>query len=165
MKELYAEASVKKGQTLKDLFLKSALIGIAVLSLLLTAVSQVLIIITTVVIMVVVYIFPRLNIQYEYIFCDGQFDFDKLMGNSKRKTVMVIDMEYIDIIAPTGSHELDQFNNKNPKVKNFSSLKQDAKTYVIMGHYKNELVKIIFEPNEKMLECIKLKAPRKLVKY
>lgn len=166
MNELYAEASVKKKETAGSFLIRFLLIFLGVASFMLSFLSSFLIIFAVAIIIGIVFYFPRLNVEYEYVFCDGQLDFDKIMGNAKRKNALRIDMEQVSIVAPEGSHELDQFSHlQNVKVKDFASGDSNAKRYVIMTQTGNQSVKIIFEPSEKMLACMKQKSPRKIISY
>lgn len=165
MNELYAEAGVKRKETIGTFALRFLLIFVAILSFLLASLNSLMLIIGTVIIVLIVFMFPRLNVEYEYVFCDGQLDFDKIMGKAKRKTALKIDFEQVEIMAPFGSHELDQYNQANVVVKDFSSRSKEAKPYVIIFKNADKKLKILFEPNEKMISCIKMKNSRKLVEY
>ncbi|BCN32334.1 DUF6106 family protein [Anaeromicropila herbilytica] len=166
MNELYAEASVKRKETMGSYLARFGLIFIAVASVMLSFVASFLMIFAVAIIAVIIFYFPRLNVEYEYVFCDGQLDFDKIMGNSRRKTKLRIDMEQVTIAAPIGSHELDQYTHiQNIKVRDFSSGDSSVKPYVIMMQVGNQMTKILFEPSEKMIACMKQKAPRKVITY
>ncbi|MFV0342328.1 MAG: DUF6106 family protein [Anaerocolumna sp.] len=165
MNELYAEAGVKRQQTVGTILIKAGLIALAVLAFLLTFQSQILLILTTVLIVGIVYLFPRLNVEFEYVFCDGQLDFDKILGKAKRKNALKIDFEQVEIMAPMNSHSLDSYKNSNLTVKDFSSKGKDAKPYVIIYRKGETALKILFEPSEKMINCIKMKHPRKVAQY
>lgn len=163
MTGLYAEARVKCKTTPKTIALKLlCVVAIVVAVFVLPMFSTLLVFVSAAIIVGLVYMFPRLNVEYEYVFCDGQFDFDKITGGSKRKTVVKIDFDQIEMIAPMGSHALDSFKNNELKMKNFTSMDRQKKPYVMIGHVGNDLVKILFEPSEKMLDCMRSKAPRKV---
>jgi hypothetical protein len=165
MNELYAEAGVKRKETFGTYALRFLLIFVAILSFLLASLNTIMLIIGTVLIIIIVFMFPRLNVEYEYVFCDGQLDFDKIMGNAKRKTALKIDFEQVEIMAPLGSHELDAYSQGNIIIKDFTSKRKEAKPYAIIYKNADKKLKILFEPNEKMLSCIKVKNPRKLIQY
>lgn len=166
MNELYAEASVKRKETFGSLVTRFALIFLAVLSVFCTLISAYLMIFAAAIIIGIIFYFPRLNVEYEYVFCDGQLDFDKIMGNAKRKTALRIDMEQVSIVAPRGSHELDQYSHlQNVKIRDFSSGDASHKPYVIILQSGSVTSKIIFEPSDKMVTCMKQKAPRKVITY
>lgn len=165
MNELYAEAGVKRKTTVSVILIKAGLILGIVLLLILSLVtsSSLFMLIGAIVIVGIIFFFPRLNVEYEYVFCDGQIDFDKIMGGAKRKTILRIDFENVEMMAPKGSHALDPYQQL--KERDFTSLNADVKPYVIVVKVKEETVKVLFEPNTKMLEVMKLKSPRKIVNY
>ena len=51
------------------------------------------------------------DLEYEYIFVKGELDIDKIMGKSRRKRCVVVDLESTEIVAPLNSHALDSFKN------------------------------------------------------
>jgi len=163
MNESYAEAGCKRKDTLGTYMMRFGLILAAVLLFLFTFQNQILLFLGAIVIVGIFYIFPRLSVEWEYIFCDGQLDFDKISGGQKRKTVKRIDFEQVEICAPVKSHALDGYTYANVKVLDFSSKNPDAKPYAVVLHDKGVVTKIIFEPNEAMVQCIRQKAPRKIV--
>jgi hypothetical protein len=113
----------------------------------------------------VFFLFPKLHIDYEYIYVDGQIDFDRITGKSKRKTMIRIDFEQVEIMAPSDSSALDSYKNMQLEKRDFSSLSKDSKPYVIIASSDNKKMRIIFEPSEKMVDIIKQKNARKLVTY
>ena len=108
------------------------------------------------------YLFPKLDAVYEYIFCDGQIDFDRINGGESRKTIMKIDLDNVEVMAPENSDEIKKYGNANLKVRDFSSHEPTASKYCIISSDETNRVKILFEPSEKMVELAKQKAPRKV---
>lgn len=165
MNDLYAEAGVKRKETAGTYAIRFLLIFVAIVAFLFTFQSSILLFVSAIVIVAIVYIFPRLSVEYEYVFCDGQLDFDKIMGNAKRKTALKIDFDQVEIMAPEGSHALDGYTYVKTVVKDFSSRSKDSKPYVIIVRQGETATKILFEPNEKMINCIRQKSPRKVAQY
>jgi len=167
MDGLYAEARAKKKVTLKDNIIKVLLIGgmIGSFGVGFLGGSMILFIVGLVLLFVGYYFLPRLATEYEYVFCDGQVDFDRISGGARRKTMLRVDFEKLVVIAPKNSHALDGYRHNGVEVKDFSSLEENAKVYgmVISGGEKQTM--IYFEPNEKMLAAMKQKAPRKIMEY
>ena len=101
----------------------------------------------------------------EYIYCDGQLDFDQIYGGEKRKNALRIEIEDADVIAPMDSSRMDGYRHLS--VKDFSSREPDAKLYGIAtklpGGSDTKYV-IVFEPNEKMLDMMRAKCPRTVEK-
>ena len=87
------------------------------------------------------------------------------MGKSRRKRCIVVDLENTEIVAPFQSHALDSYKNNKCKEYDFSSHMPEAKIYVIYATVKNEMARILFEPNERMLNDMRNTAPRKVVLY
>lgn len=165
MNQTYAEAGVKRRETASSYGIRALLILAIIVAIFISTLHTIALIISIVIIFGVIYIFPKLKVEYEYIYVDGQLDFDKIMGNSKRKTDLRIDFEQVEIMAPMNSHALDPYKNSNLKTKDYSSRNPEARPYVIIYRKGEKAYKILFEPNENMLEAIKLKNPRKLAEY
>ncbi len=105
------------------------------------------------------------RVEFEYLYVDKTLCIDKILGKAKRKKAWEGKIEDIQIIAPSDSHVLGDYQSAGAKVMDFSSQLSDAKTYTVIVQAGSESLKIIFEPNEKMLNCIAQTAPRKVVKY
>lgn len=166
MEGLYAEARAKKKVTAKDNLIKFLLVGGMIVSFALGFLADMVFIILGLVFLGVGYYFlPRLATEYEYVFCDGQVDFDRISGGVKRKTLLRVDFEKLVVIAPKNSHALDGYRHNGVQVKDFSSMEEHARVYamVIKGNEQNIL--IYFEPSDKMLAAMKQKAPRKIMDY
>ena len=167
MDGLYAEARAKKKVTTKDNLIKIFLVGGMIGCFTIGFFSAVMIFFIFGLIFMGVgyFVLPKLAIEYEYVFCDGQVDFDRISGGAKRKTMLRVDFEKLVVVAPKSSHALDGYRHNGVEVKDFSSLEEKARVYgmVISGGEKPTI--IYFEPNEKMLTAMKQKAPRKIMEY
>lgn len=167
MNNLYTEANVKKKVTTKDTMIKCAVIA-AVAALLVVGVlglSMMLILLGIIGAACAYTFLPRLSVVYEYIFCDGQLDFDKIMAGEKRKHLYRLDFDNVVIMAPANSHALDQYRQNDAKVLDYSSLEKDHKVFGIVESAGEKQTLIYFEPDEKMISYIKQKSPRKLSEY
>ena len=71
-------------------------------------------------------------------------------------------MSKIEVIAPEGSKELEQYEKQNYHMKNFSSLQKEADRYIAFERKDSGLVKVIFEPNEEIIKEMQKAAPRKV---
>lgn len=107
----------------------------------------------------IIFFLPSKNIAYEYIFVDGQIDFDMIIKGEKRKTKKRIDLEKVDLIAKENSPSL--YNHRNTPLFDFSSGNRDDDDYVLVVRGENGNQRIKFTPDEKMLSNIKLKARMK----
>ncbi len=165
MNQMYAEAGVKRKDDIKIMGLRALLVVGVVLGVLLLLLGGYFGMGGIVLIVALLWVYPKLNVDYEYVFVDGQIDFDKITGKSKRKTLLRIDMEQVEIVAPQGSHALDGYTNMQLVNKDFSSNDKSSKPYIIIASVKDRKYRISFEPSEKMLAMMKQKSPRKIAQY
>lgn len=168
MNESYAEASVKQKASPVNLLIKVVLIAAVVFVLLfgMAYFGPFAIVAVGVLLLICVLVFPYLSVEIEYVFCDGQLDFDKIYSGNKRKTALRIDFENVEQMAPVGSHALDSYkNNPGLKTMDFTSKERDIRAYAIVVRKGEQLTMLLFEPSEKMIAAIKQKAPRKVSEY
>ena len=101
MEQAYAEASVKRINSPQIKFLKGFLIaGVVILALIaLLSRNSIMLVIGVAVTGVLIWYWPRFNVTWEYVYCDGQIDFDAIFGMDKRKSNLRIDLDDADIIA------------------------------------------------------------------
>lgn len=161
--QLYAEAGCKPKAGGKDhaIHAGAVLLGaVAVFLALFAPVGFLVKVVAIVLFAGIVYIFPNLKYEYEYIFCDGQLDFDKIMSGSRRKTLLQVDFEEVECVVPEDSHSAQGFHDA--KVMDFSSREPNHKKYVMLCKVKEQKTKIYFEPSERMLSAMQTKAPRKV---
>lgn len=165
MNLLYAEAGVKRKDTMLTMGLKALMIIGVLVGIFFMFIGQLFSIIGLAIIVAVFFLYPKLDIEYEYVYVDGQIDFDRITGKSRRKTMLRVDFEQVEIMAPSNSHSLDSYKNIQMEEKNFTSMDKDNKHYTIVANIDNKKIKILFEPSEKMLDMIKQKSPRKIETY
>lgn len=163
MNDLYAECYVKPIPNAAAHFKKILLAAAAVIAVLaaLFFFSMISVVIAAVIVGIICWRFPYLKVDYEYIFVDGQLDFDKIMGGEKRKNALRIDFEDLVVMAPEKSHALDSY--KDCEVRDFSANNPEVKNYAIIISKGEKRSKIIFSPNEKMIAIMKNKTRSKIV--
>lgn len=168
MNETYAEAGCRRLNNTKIMLKKAGCIAAVVLLFLLgiLMMNSLILFVGVVGIVLLVLFLPNFNVEYEYVYVDGQIDFDRIAAKSRRKTLLRIQMEQVEQVAPAGSHALDSYQHiRDIKVKDFSSGDPNAKVYEMIHREGEKTTKIRFEPSEKMLSCMKMKAPRKIAAY
>ena len=94
MSDLYIELLVKKKKTSTDTLLKVLMIGATVIFVLGGILFNPIILLLAVVMGVVDYFkLPSLDLEYEYLYVNGELDIDKIMSKQKRKRVGSYDMK------------------------------------------------------------------------
>ncbi len=165
MSDLYSELLVKKEPTAKDAVFKFGSIALTVLLALAGILVFPVFLIAAVVVGVLAYMFiiPSTDLEYEYLFVNGEMDVDKVMAKSKRKRMKTLNITEADIVAPPDSHRLDYYNNNQRlKVVDYSSGNPRHKRLAVILRDGKELCKFIIEPDESMAKSIKNSAPGKV---
>lgn len=168
----YAEYLVKRKNTVSGTIARFLMIAVMIISIFAMIVffgnrAPSLTLISFVVfgvdLFLMIYMFPRFSVEWEYVFVDGQLDFDQIYGGNARKNKDRIDFDKTEMVAPTGSYHLDNFKNVQMKTLDYSSL-SGKDTYTVICHKNDEMVRILFEPDENMVNIMKQKSPRKVFK-
>lgn len=164
MSDLYYELLVKKNRTVKDSLIKFGLIALTVLLVAAGLLIHPLILIGAIAAGVADYfIIPRTDLEYEYLFVNGEIDIDMVMSKSKRKKAKNINITEADLVAPLNSHRLDYYNgNQKMKVLDYSSGNPEHRRFAVITRDNTESCKIIIEPDQRMEQMIKNSAPGKV---
>ena len=164
MSDLYSEFLVKKESTAKDAILKYGLIVLTILAVGAGLFISPLLLVLAIALGVACYfVIPRTDLEYEYLFVNGEFDIDMVMAKSKRKKVMSVNLSEADLIAPLNSHKMDYYNgNSRMKTLDYSSGNQQHRRFAVIIKSGGENCKIIIEPDEQMAQAIKNSAPSKV---
>ena len=109
------------------------------------------------------FIMLNLNVEFEYLYIDGQLSIDKILNQNKRKKVMECDKDSLVMMAPLDSYVLKDYEGTGVKVIDCSSGRSDAKKYAFIYQAGQQRTKVIIEPNDKLLQCIRNTTPRKIV--
>ena len=123
MSDLYSELLVKKESTMKDTVVKYGMIVLTVLAAGAGLFISPIILVAAIVLGIACYfVIPRTDLEYEYLFVNGEFDIDMVMAKSKRKKVTSLKLSEVDLIAPLDSHRMDYYNgNSRMKTLDYSS--------------------------------------------
>lgn len=162
MSDFYTEQLIKKQTGMKDVVIKAVLVAVAIVSVLTVFIFPMGLLIPIIVIALVWFLMTRLNVEYEYLYVNGDLDIDKIMNKSKRKRVFSANVDSMELLAPVNSPRLDQF--QNARVINLSSGNADARLYALIVSGNGQMSKLIFEPNDTIIEGIYMLAPRKVVR-
>lgn len=96
------------------------------------------------------FIFPRLNVEYEYSLLNHDMQIDVIYNKAKRKSKLSIDIQTAEIIAPKGSPRLNSF--KPETVYDFTSGDPSAKAYAVFIPIEQKNTCVYIEPDNKMID-------------
>lgn len=160
MSDYYTEQLVKQKTTASTVLAKTVLIAVTAASFGLVYLIPFAIIAPVIMILIDIVCFKRMDLEFEYLYVNGDLDIDKIMAKQKRKKVFETNVKNIEVLAPKGSIELQQY--QNVKAHDYSSGVAGRRLYELVTVEKGHTVKIVFEPNDIILEGMKMLAPRKV---
>ena len=108
-----------------------------------------------------VFLFRRLTWNTSICIMNGDLDIDKIMGKQKRKRVFSMNVNDLELLAPRGAGELNHY--QGGKVLDYSSHMPNTRCYVMVISKNGQQIKVIFEPEQVILDGIRMLAPRKVI--
>ncbi len=106
----------------------------------------------------------RQSKEYEYIYTDGNLDVDCVYHRGTRRSMVSIDCREFEVIAPAENPDYQKlFERKYDKVLDAGRGGIRENTYIAICNRENRTLKMMFEPNERILEAMKKYIPRKLI--
>ena len=156
MGDVFNEQIVKRRQTAKDSAIKFCLVLLVIL------IAVVMIFVNAAFMPIVVaaaafgawFLMSYLNVEYEYAFTNGEIDIDIIYNKSRRKRLMTVKVKEFEIMAPTDSTEHAHAFQVAQEVVDCSSGTDSNAAYACLLSHNSKRVKLIIEPNEKMLKAI-----------
>ena len=153
MNDVFKEQMVKRKKTFRDSALRFAALFLCVLIFLLSFgyVQFYAFPIALLLWFGAQYVLSFLNVEYEYIFTNGDLDIDRIYDKSRRKRIYSGDVKNIEIMAPVTDNGYESSFKKADKVVDCTSGVHGDDTYKFLVMYKEKHCHIIFEPNEALI--------------
>lgn len=101
------------------------------------------------------------SLEYEYSLFEGKLDIDAIMGQKRRKNKASVDLNSCMMVAKETSSKLDAVRNPMYKIKDYSRGFRNGKRYEVVIAFGDLKQRILFEPDEKMIQIIKTVIPSK----
>lgn len=162
MSESYVECLVKAKTSVIAKLFKFLLIAVAVISFLAVFIGISIAFIPMLLAAAGAY-FVHINsdLEYEYLYLDKELVVDKVMAKSRRKRVATYGLDRIEILAPIKSYRLDNYKNRDVKVKDYS-IGEELKPDLRYAMFYEGGEKIILSPSPELVKIMKNAAPRKI---
>ncbi len=162
MSEAYVECLVKAKKTMWLIVLKIFLILVTIYFGLLVCMGNLYALVIAVPALIGSY-FAHLykEVEYEYLYIDKEIGIDRILSQSKRKKVDTVTVDKIEMLAPVGSYHLDEYKNRELKVKNYGAAADtdELKRYAVICEGNR---KLILSLTPRFVKAIKSVAPRKV---
>lgn len=138
-------------------------VGLILLSVFNKVFSFFLIILAAACVFVAYYLSSQMNVEFEYIFTNGEIDIDRIINRSKRQRLANFkcdDIELIELYDKT-KHVPDKEGNKNV----YFGCNVDENSYAFrIRHPKNKYYTLVISPNEQFKEALRKFLPYALKK-
>ena len=102
------------------------------------------------------FVFPKLDVEYEYTLLNHDLEIDAIYSKSKRKKLMTLDIQQAEIIAPKNSHRLDSVHAD--KTKDFSAGTGEG-TYAIVIPAEQTVRETDYSPKKRRISCSTVSIP------
>lgn len=103
-------------------------------------------------------------IEYEYTYYETDVHIAKIINKAKRKNLADLNMDEVITIAPRGDRSVYRYeNDKSTKYKDYTSGDKSAKVYELIYKTSDGICRYEFEPDEEMLQAMKIKYPHTVI--
>ena len=113
------------------------------------------------------FIIPSLDLEYEYLYVNGDIDVDKIMSRQKRKRAGSYALDDLEIMAKTGSHSLDSVlngGNQNVKQIDYTSGTNPQGSWTMVFNHSGSREAVRFELEDDIVADLWRRAPRKVIR-
>lgn len=105
----------------------------------------------------VYYLCTQLNLEYEYIFTNGDLDVDKITAKRSRKRVLSIHCRFA---SEFGKYNPDAFSNRSFAERIVACTVDENAYYAVFSLNEDGEALLIFSPNDKLYDAMRKYAPR-----
>ena len=103
---------------------------------------------------------PQFDVEYEYLIVNDRIDVECIYSRNKRKNLMSMDFDKMELLAPMNSHHLDSY--KHVEVVDFSANDKEQAPYVMVVNSKEGLRKVLLQLDDTTVHNMKNHMPRKV---
>ena len=154
MDEVFVEQILKRRINISGILLRMLSVLIVLIAVLSIMWLQMLGFTLTVLLAYAAYlVWSYTSVEYEYSFLNGELTIDKILGQRKRKSVASYDMKEAEMIAPAMSESIVRVS-MNAGVKDYTSGSKNGNIYAMIISNADGKTKVLFEPNEKVIEAM-----------
>ncbi len=164
MSEAFKELLIKQRESKKDKLLGIAMVVAAVVSLLSALLIHFLFLFGAIAFGILSYVvyFRKMHVEYEYTYMDKELRIDCIYNESKRKSIAVLDLNKMEILAKENSRHLDNYKNRQVKEMDFSTGEEDTEELSTYIMYYKGTDKYYLSLTENFMQAIRFNLPQKV---
>ena len=100
------------------------------------------------------YLMSFLNVEYEYIYTNGELDIDIIYNRARRKRLLSVSVKDFEVMAHVDDKERQGSFGGAQETLFCHSGETGPNTYAFLTIIKGKKTQVVFEPNEKLLKAI-----------
>ncbi len=163
MNDLYKEILIKREKKPTDLLTKAGLIILIAVTAAAGLVLHPLFLILTILSGVLAwFVISGMDVEYEYLYVNGDFDIDKIFHKQRRKRIDSLEAASLVKLAPVSSHELDSYTAQTNAVRRDYSSGNEKNCYACVYQTEKETRIVKLELTREVLEDLRRRAPSKI---
>lgn len=164
MSEAFKELLIKQKENKKDKLLGTGMVVAAVISLVSGLLLHPLFLLGAVAFGILSYVvyYRKMKVEYEYTYMDRELRIDRIYNESKRKSIAVLDLNKMEILAKETSYHLDGYKNRPVKEWDFSTGLEDNEDLATYVMYYAGSDKYYLSLNEDFMQTIRRTMPHKV---
>lgn len=163
MEGIFVEQLIKRKKSKKDIWTSILLVVCGIVftpmalyfGLVLRYLGYVFLLLLAAVWWAVVRVVKSKTVEYEYIFTDGTLDIDMIIAGSRRGRVITVTRMEMELIAPISHPNSGEYKTLNCSTKD----ENDRLYYLMTERHDVGRVRVLFNPNDELLEAFKLSRP------
>lgn len=167
--DVFFEQLYKRKKGIKEILLQALIfvltVGLSMVSFMLLAPLMYGMILGTAAIAIIVYIgykqFIKIDIEYEYIYLNGEIDIDKIIAKSSRERLLTVKASSFDQYGEYDAAAEEKLKSVGiQKTFDFRSNMGKPLYYALFKHKTHGKTLIVFEPEDKIREDMEKYIPR-----
>ena len=156
--DIFIEQTVRRQEPKGARILAYITIGITILNVFLSIITLGIFLIPTLLFALLAWWeIQNLRIEFDYNYTNGAIDIARVKGGRQRKILVSVHQEDIVVMAPTHSKPVMQYVGNGMKTFDCLSHDPSVRYYVMVvnNKEKNQEIKVLWEPNDEMLDMLK----------
>ena len=162
MGDVFKEQLVKREKSTKELIIRAGIILLAfivfaaffIASGFVTFLAQLVPFVFVGVIFGAYFLIGQRNVEYEYIFTNGELDIDCVYNRNRRKRMFSGAIKSFEVFDKLESKAHASALNMIKEQRDYGCGVPKPNTYVFVASYKGKKMKILFEPNENLIKAM-----------
>lgn len=169
MNDVFIEQLIKKKPTMQDTLLKALIVfgGVSICCVALMFITSaffgsIAMLVAVGAIYFAWVLITSMNLEYEYIYTNGEIDIDRISGKRRRKRITTVKITSFEFFEKY-DHEKQRSQKYDVKIMACTDINDPATFCAAYRGKENKHCLLVFTPNEKLLESISALHRRKRV--